>query len=997
MYKEVDAMHSFKLQEKFKAGNFVMGYYVLKESIVWKDKDQIISVSAKSSVANKKAMKLRVLQGALWLEDSFKKGEEILVYIDRSHTNNRNIEGDVCCIVSGKFFSHFVSDENPAKDLSRMKEILSLPENVGRLALAYVSGERKPDDEETISEIVTNSTYSEKYRDIIEPYMLPEQRVAYKTWSVFSVGSSNRNSEKIKYLMNISPAAPFRDREKVTYESIMEVFNRKIVGFENMKHTIAIYLAENQKKIRKRGVNILIHGLPGTGKTNLWGGAIAEALHLHHKIVNLGDKSSTLSLNGCEAPYDNSEPGILVKFFFKCRTSETVITWDELDKVAHIGEARGKDGHVMECLLPIFDPDRKTLGDAFLDEVPINLENTINICTANRVDNVAPELLNRMDMVFYMEPYDEKILLTIIHRNLPTIEKEYKLKSGWIRENALKRLIKYRSDFGARDIISGLKTMATYSRDNNGAIVTVKIVDGIMTNVVDMNNATVRFHYNEEKYSKEQKAEILETMTRRTCAENISEQERRALDLKAEYLTKLIPNNSFKFDPDVFFKSVNKKLWGMEDTKSKIAATLYATERIGVHREPILLVGPPGVGKTSLVEAIAQASGRKYIRVQMSGVKDSDFLMGNIPEQQAANSGKLVREMAKNETTAPLLYFDELEKISPETERCLFEIFDDTPKIHDRFLDCDVDLSYAQIVCSANDLSEMHPALLSRMKIVHVAGYSAAEKKHIIKDYLLPSVIKNLNVKMDDQVVQEILDFYQNDCGIRSVKHGLNTVVHNCLLEQRNSVDGVHIQKEDVTRILGSKDYVYLADKKTSGCVNGLATYGDSYGLVMPIRVTLLHNPNGEKRITGLPEAAIRDSVTLAETWLEEEFGIYLKEGFHIHFSPAGIKKDGPSAGLAIAIALLSAATGICVGNIAMSGEFDGKNVLPVGGAALKTQAAVSAGINKVYLPEGCRKDIDPEKFENVQIRFVKNIDSVVRELFPNIKKDKYDISKKVS
>lgn len=105
-------MHSFKLQEKFKAGNFVMGYYVLKESIVWKDKDQIISVSAKSSVANKKAMKLRVLQGALWLEDSFKKGEEILVYIDRSHTNNRNIEGDVCCIVSGKFFSHFVSDEN---------------------------------------------------------------------------------------------------------------------------------------------------------------------------------------------------------------------------------------------------------------------------------------------------------------------------------------------------------------------------------------------------------------------------------------------------------------------------------------------------------------------------------------------------------------------------------------------------------------------------------------------------------------------------------------------------------------------------------------------------------------------------------------------------------------------------------------------------------------------------------------------------------------------
>lgn len=974
--REVYEMHPFKLSERFKSGNYVIGWYGLKEDIKWRNETQDISVS---DSCNGKTTKIRILKGALWSKDSFEKGEEVLVYIDTKGAGI-NIEGEVCCIVTESFFRNYVSDDDTIRDLSRIKKVFSAPENLGTLAMAFMDGGKRADEMEKIPEAVEQSSQLEELYKIVEPYLLPEQRSACKLWKSKGLSiSSNHNLEKLKYILNISPTAPYRDREKITYESIMETFNKRIVGFDQMKKTIAVCLAENQKKNAKRGINILIHGLPGTGKTDLWASAIAEALHLNLKVVNLGDKGSSVSLYGCESPYENSEPGILAKYFFRIKTSESVILWDECDKLARIGEDRGKDGHVMEGLIPVLDKTRRVLSDCFLDEVPISMENTINIFTGNRIQNFPFELLNRMDMVFSTTPFDEKLLMEILCRNLPIIEAEYNLKSGWIQKKALKHLARYRGDFGARDVLSNLKIMAAFCRDHKGAVITERTVDRIMPKAVDMNNATIRFHFNEDKYPKEQKDAILETITRRISAENLSKQESRALDLKVEHLTKLIPDKDVKFDPDCFFERVNSKIWGQDEVKNKIAAVLYAAEQTGQHPEPIVLVGPPGVGKTLLIESIAHASRRKYIRIQMSGVKDSDYLLGHIPEQVSANAGKIAREMAKAETTAPVLHLDELDKISRETEHCLFEIFDG--KVHDRFLDFDIDLSHAQIVCTANNMSEIHPALLSRMKIIHVSGYTAAEKKHICKKHLLPEITKNLKIEMDETVVDEILDYFKNNCGVRSLKHGLKTVVDNCLLEQRK-FEKVRIHKEDVTRILGAKEYVYLADN-IPGCVNGLATYGDSCGLVMPIRVTLLKNPNGEKRITGLPEASIRESITLAETWLEK-YEIYLDK-YHINFSPGGVKKDGPSCGLAIALALLSAATGISVENVAFTGEIDGNKVLPIGGLKLKVQGAASAGIKKVYAPVGSRDQIVTEQFEDIEICYVETIDEVVKDLFPNV------------
>lgn len=987
-------MHPFELQTKVNH-DLVIGYYVLAKEIRWQGKEQTVTVFKKGSATKKQ---LKVLKGALWVEDNFAQNEEILVYMDRNSGGSDYVEGNVYGIISSEFFHRVVSNKNPEGDLERLKELFALPKGLCKLAMAYVTGERKAYDMETITENAANSIFVGSFKNFVEPFMLPEQRAAYDAWSSSGV-RSNRNPEKLKYIMNISPVSPYRDRKTISFNSIMAVFDRRIIGHTNMKRAIAMRLAEDLQKDRKRGLNILIHGLPGTCKST-WGEVIAEALLLHHKRIDLGNISSTLSLYGCESSYDNSEPGVPVKFWYECRTSETVITWDEIGNIAKPTEdSRGKDGHVLEGLLEVFDPSRRTLSDAFLDKVPMNLENTINICTANRIENLPEELKNRMDMIFAMEPYDEGMLLKIMQSKMAQIESEYNLPKKWIQGSALKRLLKYRADFGARDVLTGLKVMASYFKENNGTrIITTTIVDEVMPTVMDMNKAEARFHYYEEFYPEDQKQAILETVRRRITAENLSTQERRALDLKLDYLTKLIPNDKCVFDADTFFEAVNKKLYGMVNAKKMIAAELYAANLAGTTPQVLCLVGPPGVGKTSLAESMAKASGREFIRIQMSVVKDSDYLMGNIYQQVAANAGKIVREMAFRQTLAPLLYLDEFDKISKETERCLFEILDDVPKIHDRFLDFSLDLTHTQIVISANDLSQIHPALLSRMKVVYLEGYSANEKEHICKEYLLPNIItQNMHVKMDESAIQEVLKQYQNGAGVRSMKHGLQTVVHSCLLEQRDCTNEICIHKEDVARILGPREFIYIADKMTPGCVNGLATYGDSHGMVMPIRCTLLHHGNGEKRVTGLPEATIRDSITLAETMMEEEYGIYLKSGYHLHFSPAGIKKDGPSAGLAVTVAFLSATTGISVDDVAFTGEFDGKNILPVGGVKLKVQAANTAGIKKVYLPEGCRKDIEAEHYENMEIRFVSDIKTVIEELFPSLKNKNVDMVKKVS
>lgn len=945
-----------------------IGTYRLASDLCWSQKIQEVEVI--STVPPKSRRKVSFGTGVFWSEDQFQEGDDVILVLDCVESRETPVPR-VRFIGSECFCKPFFNGRSMLEAADALRKMLSLPPAAQIAACGHIQADVTY-NEEAIFHSNLQSMDSGDLRnlfEIVEPNLLPDQRTACRRWLAAPMRSHGK--EKAAWILSCRPTAG-GIRKEITYEHIMEIFNREVEGCEDMKEAIANSLVNTVCK-KGRGIRVFIHGLPGTGKSS-WGSVIAKVLERPLKQVNLGGISSTVSTLGCEASYENSEPGIFLKFLSE-NGAESVIVCDEMDKLAKAGTARGKDGEVMESLLKMFDPERPYLYDAFVDGVPVDMSHTIFVVTANRIDNIPPEMLSRFDHVFCMEPYSEEVLLKILRCHADRLAEDYGLPSGWVLEAGFRELLRYRKDFGARDAIAHLRTLAAgWTKPVTAAVVSHEI-----RKLVDIEDAAVRYHLHEAEYPEKQKKTILDLFSRRLSAENLSAQEKRSLDLRLEYLTKLVPEHKYTFDVDRYRQTVDRKLYGMQNVKEELAAELYAASVSDSCPKPLLLAGPAGVGKSSFAEAIAECCGRKYIRLQMNGVSDPDFLKGTGREKVAADAGQLVRNMAYAGTTGPVLYFDEIEKVADRCAMAMLDIFDDSRKFYDQFLDIEIDLSGAVLIASCNNLSAMDQVLRSRFTIIQVPGYTATEKRVIAKEYLLPTL--NTDINLNQQALEAVLRRYECDAGIRSVKHGLQTVIKQRQLESRNDEGTVLVNEADVERILGRKAYVYTADR-APGCVNSLAVAGDATGLVSPIRVTMLHS--GVRRVTGMAEEPIRDSIAVAETWLEERFGICMDGGFHLHFGPpASVKKSGPSAGVAIAMAMLSAATGHDISHAAFTGEFDGVRVLPVGGVFLKVQAAKSAGLRVVYVPEANQNDVGLDQFADMDIVFVNNIEEVVNSLMP--------------
>jgi ATP-dependent Lon protease len=445
--------------------------------------------------------------------------------------------------------------------------------------------------------------------------------------------------------------------------------------------------------------------------------------------------------------------------------------------------------------------------------------------------------------------------------------------------------------------------------------------------------------------------------------------------------------------------------YGLEDVKDRILDFIAVLSLVGRIEGPILcLVGPPGVGKTSLGRSIARALGRKFVRMSLGGVRDEAEIRGHRRTYIGSMPGRIIQSMKRAEVVNPVILLDEIDKLGQDYRgdpaAALLEVLDPEQNFafNDHYLEVDYDLSQVLFITTANSLNTIPEALRDRMEIIRIPGYLDQEKLAIARQYLLPrqlqvNGLEPDEVDVDPDVLPAIMRGYTREAGVREFERRIARVARKLARRQAESETLLLTQKlttADLKTLLGTPQYdrndTSLEDKV--GVANGLA-YTQSGGETLDIEVSVVRG-RGKVTLTGTLGDVMKESASAAISYIRaraDSFGIpkdfYKTSDIHIHIPDGATPKDGPSAGIAIATAVVSALTGIAVrGNIAMTGEITLRGrVLPIGGLKEKSVAAHRNRITDVIIPYANARDLDdlpPEVMQTVKFHPVKSMDEVL-------------------
>ncbi|MDH5545354.1 MAG: endopeptidase La [Gammaproteobacteria bacterium] len=443
--------------------------------------------------------------------------------------------------------------------------------------------------------------------------------------------------------------------------------------------------------------------------------------------------------------------------------------------------------------------------------------------------------------------------------------------------------------------------------------------------------------------------------------------------------------------------------YGLEKVKERILEYLAVQQRVKKLKGSVLcLVGPPGVGKTSLGRSIAKATNRKFVRMSLGGVRDEAEIRGHRRTYIGSMPGKLVQNMSKVEVKNPLFLLDEVDKMSMDfrgdPSSALLEVLDPEQNhtFNDHYLEVDYDLSEVMFIATANSLNIPGP-LLDRMEVIRIAGYTEEEKVNIAQRYLLQKQIKNNGLESEELDVSEdalrdVIRYYTREAGVRNLEREISKicrkVVKEILLDTEKSK--IEVTPENLEKYLGVKRFRFgsAEEKDQVGQVTGLA-WTEVGGDLLTIEAALIPG-KGKMTITGQLGDVMKESVQAATTVVRSRSGVlgvdnefYEKNDIHIHVPEGAIPKDGPSAGIAMCTALVSVLTDIPVrADVAMTGEITLRGeVLPIGGLKEKLLAAHRGGITTVLIPEENRRDLQeiPKNIlEKIDVKPVKWIDEVL-------------------
>lgn len=483
----------------------------------------------------------------------------------------------------------------------------------------------------------------------------------------------------------------------------------------------------------------------------------------------------------------------------------------------------------------------------------------------------------------------------------------------------------------------------------------------------------------------------------------LDEKSKEKLLKEADKLTKLPPSSQEAFVIKNYLDTVLDLPWG-KYTKAKLSiekaeAVLekdhYGLKKVkerileflAVHMlnpeikgQIICLAGPPGIGKTSIAKSIAKAMGRKYARVSLGGVRDEADIRGHRKTYVGAMPGRIITALQQAGSANPLILFDEIDKlcsdIKGDPSSAMLEVLDSEQNnaFRDHFIEVPFDLSKCVFITTANNISAIPGPLLDRMEVIELPSYTAEEKFHIAKEHLVPKQLKEhglkaSQLKIADETLHDIIQFYTKEAGVRTLERNIASL---CRKSAKKIASGeakrITIKSKDLQSYLGIKKY--LADissrKDQVGVVNGLA-WTSVGGVLMPLEVLVLKG-TGKIEVTGSLGDVMKESAKIAVSYVRsvaDKYGIdpdfYKNNDLHIHAPEGAVPKDGPSAGVTMTTALVSALSEFPVrSDVAMTGEITlHGRVLPIGGLREKTMAAYKAGIKTVLIPVDNKPDLD--------------------------------------
>lgn len=472
-----------------------------------------------------------------------------------------------------------------------------------------------------------------------------------------------------------------------------------------------------------------------------------------------------------------------------------------------------------------------------------------------------------------------------------------------------------------------------------------------------------------------------------------------------------LPWTTYTVDNDDLTKTrkvLDESHYGLDKVKERIVEFLAVRQVKNEMKAPVIcLVGPPGVGKTSLAKSIANSMNRNFVKISVGGVNDEAEIIGHRRAYIGANPGRIISGMKKANSINPVFLIDEIDKMTKDYKgdpaSALLEVLDPEQNkyFYDNYIEEEYDLSQVLFILTANYLYDIPEALRDRLEIIELSGYTEYEKLDIVKKHILPKELdnhglSNKTIEIDDETIMNIISYYTKEAGVREVERLIATICRKIvtdMISSKKKKKSYTIDRENLINYLGKKKYFYTDNNETDrvGVVNGLA-YTPFGGDILPIEVTF-YKGKGNLVLTGSLGEVIKESANIALSYVKshyDEFGIDYKiieeNDIHIHLPEGSIPKDGPSAGIALTTSIISALTNKTVNHkVAMTGEITlHGQVLPIGGLKEKAMGAHRSGIKTIVLPSKNERDLDevPKEIKgDLKFVFVNQYDEVYKLL----------------